>query len=112
MAPSQGVDHSVCGPAPEPLLYSGAYYAAALPDGRWTKVTLSRVQKQGDTSSPLLFSLVFSALLLALKATGMRHHTISGLQAPATGFADDLTLLTKFEADMARLLQAVSRLVG
>ena len=50
-------------------LYSGAYYTADLPYGRSAEVTLSRGQKQGDKSSPLLFGLVFNALLLALKAT-------------------------------------------
>ena len=53
-------------------------------------MVLSRGQKQGDKSSPLLFGLIFNALLLALKATGVGHRTISGLRAPARGFADDL----------------------
>ena len=51
-------------------LYLGAYYLADLPYGRSAAVNLSRGQKQGDKSSPLLFGLVFNALLLALKATG------------------------------------------
>ncbi len=82
-------------------LYSGAYYMADLPYGRSAEVILSRGQKQGDKSSPLLFGLVFNALLLALKATGVGHRTITGLRAPARGFADDLALVTKSEADMA-----------
>jgi len=90
-------------------LYSGAYYTADLPYGRSAEVILSRGQKQGDKSSPLLFGLVFNALLLALKATGVGHRTITGLRAPARGFADDLALVTKSEADMVRLLQVVSR---
>ena len=48
-------------------LYSGAYYKAGLPYGRSAEVALARGQKQGDKSSPLLFGLVFNALLLALK---------------------------------------------
>ncbi len=71
---------------------------------RWS---LSRGQKQGDKSSPLLFSLIFNALLLALKATGVGHRTI-GLRAPASGFADDLVLVTRSAADMSRLLQVVA----
>ncbi len=70
---------------------------------------MSRGQKQGDKSSPLLSGLVFNTLLLALKATGVGHRTITGLRATARGFADDLALVTKSEADMACLLQVVSR---
>ena len=89
-------------------LYSGAYYEAELPYGRSAKVVLSRGQKQGDKSSPLLFGLVFNALLLALKATGVGHRTISGLRAPARGFADDLVIVVGSGADMSRLLKVVS----
>jgi ribonuclease HI len=89
-------------------LYSGAYYQAELPYGRSAEVVLSRGQKQGDKSSPLLFGLIFNALLLALKATGVGHRTISGLRAPARGFADDLVLVARSAADMSRLLQVVA----
>jgi ribonuclease HI len=89
-------------------LYSGAYYQADLPYGRSAEVVLSRGQKQGDKSSPLLFDLIFNALLLALKATGVGHRTISGLRAPARGFADDLVLVARSAADMSRLLQVVT----
>jgi hypothetical protein len=71
-------------------------------------VVLSRGQKQGDKSSPLLFGLIFNALLLALKATGVGHRTISGLRASARGFADDLVLVAYSAADMSRLLQVVA----
>ncbi len=71
-------------------------------------MVLSRGQKQGDKSSPLLFGLIFNALLLALKATGVGHRPISGLRAPASGFADDLLLVTRSAADMSRLLQVVA----
>jgi hypothetical protein len=50
-------------------LYSGVYYQADLPYGRSAEVLLTRGQKQGDKSSPLLFELVFNALLLVLKAS-------------------------------------------
>ncbi len=49
------------------------YYQADLPYDRSAKVVLSRGQKQGDKSFPLLFGLVVNALLLALKATGVGH---------------------------------------
>jgi hypothetical protein len=89
-------------------LYSGAYYQADLPYGRSAEVVLSRGQKQGDKSSPLLFGLVFNALLLALKASGVGHRTISGLRSPARGFADDLVIVTSAAADLSRLLQVVA----
>ncbi len=44
------------------------------------EVVLSLGQKQGDKSFPLLFGLVFNALLLALKATGVGYSTGSALQ--------------------------------
>ena len=65
-------------------------------------------QKQGDKLSPLLFGLIFNALLLALKATNIGHRTITGLRTPSRGFADDLTLVTCSAADMSRLLRVVS----
>ncbi len=38
----------------------------------------------------------------------MGHYTISGLWAPARGFADDLVLTTRSAADMSRLLQVMA----
>jgi hypothetical protein len=72
------------------------------------KWVLSRGQKQGDKSSSLLFGLIFNALLLALKATGVGHSIVSGLRAPARCCAHDLVLVTWSAADMARLLQVVA----
>jgi len=89
-------------------LYSGAYFQADLPYGRSAQVVLSRGQKQGDKSSPLLFGLIFNALLLALRATGVGCRTVSGLRSPARGFADDLVLITRSCGDMSRLLEAVA----
>ncbi len=86
-------------------LYSAAYYTADLPYGKSAEVALTRGKKQGDISSPLLFGLVFNALLLALKAVGVGHRTISGLRAPARWFADDLVLVTRSCSDMSSLLQ-------
>jgi len=80
-----------------------------LPYGRSASVPLSRGKKQGDKLSPLLFSLVFNALLLALRAAGVGHRIITGLRTPARGFADDLTILTGSEADMTYLLQVVKK---
>ena len=90
-------------------LYSGAGYQADLPYGRSASVFLSRGKKQGDKLSPLLFSLVFNALLLALKAAGVGHRIITGLRTPARGFADDLTILTGSETDMSHLLRVVNK---
>ena len=89
-------------------LYSEAYYQADLPYGRSASIALSRGQKQGDKSSPLLFNLLFNALLRALKATGVGHRTITGLNAPSRGFADDLVLVTQTATGMNRLLQVVA----
>ncbi len=38
----------------------------------------------------------------------MGHSTILSLRGPARGFADDLALVTRLEADMSRLLQVVA----
>ena len=89
-------------------LYEAAYYEADLSYGRSAPICLERGQKQGDKLSPLLFGLIFNALLLALKATNRGHRTISGLRTPSRGFTDDLTLVTSSALDMSRLLCVVS----
>jgi hypothetical protein len=53
--------------------WSKTYLNHRFPYGRLAEVILSRGQKQGDKSSPLLFGLVFNALLLAFKATRVGH---------------------------------------
>ena len=68
-------------------LYAGAYYEADLPYGRSAPIFLLRGKKQGGRPSPLLFGLIFNAFLLALRATGVGHNTISGLRALSRGFA-------------------------
>jgi hypothetical protein len=57
-------------------------------------------------SSQEKFRRLHSSLLLALKATGVGHCTVSG--GPVRGFADDLVIVTGSGADMSRLLQVVS----
>jgi hypothetical protein len=52
-------------------LYKAAHYVADLPYGQSAPVFLTRGSKQGDKLSPLLFSLLFNALLHALKACGV-----------------------------------------
>jgi hypothetical protein len=89
-------------------LYEGAHYVADLPYGKSATVTLTRGTKQGDKLSPLLFSLVFNALLLALKETGVGYRTIQGLRSSSRGFADDLVLVTGSSRGMEALLQVVS----
>jgi hypothetical protein len=89
-------------------LYVEAHYVADLPYGRSATITLQRGTKQGDKLSPLLFSLVFNALLLALKQSGVGHRTIQGIRASSRGFADDLALVTSSARSMNVLLQVVS----
>ena len=89
-------------------LYKEAYYEADLPYGRSAPIFLKRGLKQGDRLPPLLFGLIFNALLLALKATGIGHRTITGLRTSARGFADDLALVTSSAGGMSRLLQVVA----
>ena len=89
-------------------LYDGAFYEADLPYGRSAPIFLLRGNKQGDKPSPLLFGLIFNALLLALRATGVGHNSISGLRAPSRGFADDLALTTETASGTSRLLAVVS----
>ena len=90
-------------------LYKRAYYEADLPYGRSAPIYLTRGTKQGDKLSPLLFGLIFNALLLALKTTGVGHRTITGLRTPARGFADDLGIVCSSAADMQRLMGVVAR---
>ena len=93
-------------------LYDRAHYEADLPYGRSARIHLMRGQKQGDKLSPLLFNLIFNSLILALRATGIGHRTVTGLRAPALGFADDLTLITSSEENMTRLLKVVEEFCG
>ena len=60
-------------------LYKEAHYVADLPYGRSARVYLTRGSKQGDKLSPLLFSLLFNALLQALKACGVGFRVVTGL---------------------------------
>jgi hypothetical protein len=72
------------------FMYDQSYYVADLPYGQSAPIPLTRGTKLGDKLSPLLFGLIFNSLLLALRATGVAHRTVSGLRTPARGFADDL----------------------
>ena len=75
-------------------LYSRTYYMADLQYERLASITLPLGQKQGDKSSPLLFGIVFNALLLALKVARIGHCTMSRLHIPSKRFADDLVITT------------------
>ena len=89
-------------------LYDQSYYVADLLYGQSAPIPMTRGTKQGDKLSPLLFGLIFNCLLLALRASGVAHRTISGLRTPARGFADDLVLCTESAADMGHLLEVVA----
>jgi hypothetical protein len=89
-------------------LYDQSYYVADLPYGQSAPIPLSRGANQGDKLSPLLYSLLFNCLLLALRATRVAHRTVSGLCTPARGFADDLVLCTESAEGMGRLLEVHS----
>ena len=89
-------------------LYEGAHYEADLPYGRSAPVYLTRGTKQGDILSPLLFGLIFNALLIGLRQSGVGHRTITGQRMAGRGFADDLVLSTATAAGMQRLLRVVS----
>ena len=89
-------------------LYDQSHYVADLLYGQSAPIPLTRGTKQGDKLSPLLFGLIFNCLLLALRASGVAHRTISGLRTPARGFADDLVLCTESAAAMGHLLDVVA----
>jgi hypothetical protein len=89
-------------------LYTRAHYEADLPYGRSAPVYMLRGTKQGDILSPLLFNLVFNALLIGLRLSGVGVRTVVGLRPNSRGFADDLALSTDSAAGMEKLLQVVS----
>ena len=74
-----------------------------------TPVFLTRGTKQGDILSPLLFNLVFNALLIGLRQSGVGFRTVRGLRNSGRGYADDLTLSTAPPAGMQKLLDVVAR---
>ncbi len=70
-------------------LYDESFYVADLLYGQSAPIPLT---KQGTSypTYPLLLGLIFNCLLLALRASGVTHRTVSGLRTPACGFVDDL----------------------
>ena len=69
---------------------------------------LTQGSKQRDKLSPLLCSLLFNALLLALKTCRVGVWVVLGLRSPAKGFEGNLTLVCGSQHSMSRLLQVVS----
>jgi ribonuclease HI len=90
-------------------LYTDSYYQADTPFGTSAKVFLTRGTKQGDGLSPLLFSLIFNYLLVALEATGLGHKSASGLSTPSRAFADDVALAANCVQSMNSLLIVVDK---
>ena len=90
-------------------IYAGSRYKAQTSYGTTAEVSLTRGAKQGDTLSPLLFSLLFNPLLLALEAAGLGQVTLTGLRTAVRAFADDATLTTKCVEDMQVLVAIVDR---
>ena len=60
---------------------------ADLPYGMSAPVFRTRCGERGDKLSPQLFTPRFFALLPALRATGVVFRMVTGLRAPAGGFA-------------------------
>ena len=57
-------------------LYNRAHYEADLPYGRSAPVFMLRGTKQGDILSPTLFNIVFNALLIGLRQSGVGFRTV------------------------------------
>ena len=72
---------------------------------------LSRGTKQGDILSPLLFNIVFNALLIDMRQSGVGCRTLFGLhwQSAGQGFADDLAVTTATPAGLQKILDVIAR---
>jgi hypothetical protein len=76
-------------------IYRDSFFQADTPYGKSAAVFLSRGTKQGDGLSPLLFILIFDALLTHLRTNGRGYINGLGIRSSHKAFADDLTLTTR-----------------
>ena len=70
---------------------------------------LSRGTNQGDILFPLLFNIVFKALLIDIRQSGVGCRTGFGLQSAGRGFADDLEVSTATLAGFQKILDVIAR---
>jgi hypothetical protein len=95
-----------------PLLrqvYKGSFFQADTPYGLTAPIFLTRGTKQGDGLSPLLFIMIFNALLNSLRGSGMGYVNAIGQRTAQRAFADDLTLTTSTVAEMNACLQLLAQ---
>jgi hypothetical protein len=92
-------------------IYKGTYCQADTPFGMSAPIFLTRGTKQGDCLSPLLFSLLFNALLTKLSKLNAKEQlgflNEMGQRKLHRAFADDLALATETRANMQIALTAV-----
>lgn len=78
------------------------------PIGTSAPKAISRGLPQGDTISPILFSIFFNILLTRLKESGLGYKMEnSSDNLPNVAFADDLSLFAKSEVERNKLMDIV-----
>ena len=94
-------------------IYKGTYCQVVTPYGKTAPIYLTRGTKQGDCLSPLLFSLLFNALLTHLghlnRQEQIGYLNSLGKRKLQQAFADDLGLLTESAKGMISALHGIDR---
>ena len=92
-------------------IYKDTYCQVDTPYGKTAKIYLTRGTKQGDCLSPLLFSLLFNALLTQLSRINredqLGYLNEIGQRTLHRAFADDLSLMTGSKESMQSALSMV-----